>query len=435
MNPLKALIAMKYLGFFLCFLFLGVPVIFALLLSCGIDLALNNQTRFYAMLMQRWISGIDNFPIMALPLFILAGEVMNAGGITLRIVRFAETLVGHFRGGLSYVCVLSSVILSGGSGSAVADASAMGSMLIPPMEKMGYPRAFSASVVAASGILAPIIPPSTLMIVFSFSQNVSVAAMFIGGVVPGLMLAGAIMLAIAYKARQGVFPPVKPRASARERFDAFRAGLLPIGTPVILMACIIGGLTTPTEAAAIAVVYATVVGMFYTKELTFKGLTQVIGSATYGAAKILIIVGVAMAFASVVSLRQTPQMVSELVIQITDNPHILFLIVNVLLLVVGCVIDATPAILILAPILAPAMHEVGIHPIHFGVVMVVNLAIGLLTPPMGMVLFVTSGISRLSITTIAHAMAPIFVGLITVLLLITFFPVLVLGLPEFMGLI
>lgn len=433
MSPLKAIITMKYLGFFLTFLFLGVPVIFALLLSAGIDLALHNQTRFYAMLMQRWVSGIDSFPIMALPLFILAGELMNSGGVTLRIVRFAETLVGHLRGGLGYVCVLSSVVLSGGSGSAVADASALGSMLIPPMQKMGYPRPLSAAIVASSGILAPIIPPSTLMIVYSFSQNVSVAAMFIGGVVPGLMLAGALMAAIAYKARQGVFPPVKLKATARQRIDAFTQGLLPIGTPVILMGCIIGGFTTPTEAAAIAAVYALFVGMFYTREITMKTLPGIIGTATYAAAKILIIVGVAMAFASVVSLRQTPQMVGNLIIQLTDNPYILLLLINFLLLGVGCIIDATPAIMILAPIISPVMVKLGIDPVHFGVVMVFNLSIGLLTPPMGMVLFVTAGISRLSIMSIARALIPFFGGMIVVLLSISFFPVLVIGLPRALG--
>ncbi len=435
MKILTIMITIKYLFIFIAFLFFGVPIIYAMLLSCGIDLALNGQTRFYAMLIQRWVSGIDSFPIMALPLFIIAGDLMNAGGVTLRIVRFAETLVGHFRGGLGYVCVLSSVILSGGSGSAVADASAMGSMLIPPMEQMRYPRDFSAAIVASSGILAPVIPPSTLMIVYSFSQNVSVAAMFIGGIVPGLMMAAAIMLAIAYKARQGGFPDVRPRANWRTRGLALRKGLLPLGTPVILMACIIGGLTTPTEAAAVAAVYALLVGLFYTRELSWRQVPEVIGRSAYSAAKILIIVGVAMAFASMVSLRQTPQLISLLILQITDNPYLLLLLINVLLLFIGCVLDATPAILILAPILAPVVTKLGIHPVHFGVVMVINLAIGLLTPPMGMVLFVTSGLSRLTIVSIARALIPVFLGLVVVLLLITFFPMLILGLPGLIGLL
>ncbi|MDL2271474.1 TRAP transporter large permease [Desulfovibrio sp. OttesenSCG-928-I05] len=424
---------MFYLAFFLFFLAFGVPIVYVMLLAPGIDLAMHGQTRFFAMLIQRWVSGIDSFPLMALPFFILAGDFMSAGGVTIRMVRFAESLIGHLRAGLAHVCVLASVMLAGGSGSAVADASALGSMLIPAMNKLKYPAGFSAAVVSAAGILAPIIPPSGLMIMYAFIQNVSVAAMFAGGIIPGLLMAGAMMAVIALKARTGIFPPPKPRAPLTEVWASFRQAILPMGTPIILLGGILGGIMTPTEAAGIAAAYALLLGLFYTKEIKFADLPRLFSGAAFASAKILLLVGAAVAFASVVSLRQTPQMMGAFLVSITDDPLLLFFIINLFLLGVGCIMDAGPTILILAPILAPVMTSVGVDPVHFAVVMVINLTIGLITPPMGLVLFVTAGISRLGIDVITRNIIGLFLANVGVVFLITYFPQLVLWLPTVTG--
>lgn len=423
-----------YLVFFLFFLVIGVPIVFVMLLAPGLDLYINNQTNFFNMLIQRWVSGIDSFPLMALPFFILAGDFMAAGGVTMRIVRFAESLIGHFRAGLAHVCVLSSVMLSGGSGSAVADASALGAMLIPAMNKLKYPKAFSAAVVASAGILAPIIPPSGIMIIYAFIQNVSVAAMFAGGIIPGLMLALGMMTVIMIKARSGIFPDPKPKANMQEIGLSFRRAILPLGTPVILLGGILGGLMTPTEAAGIAAGYSLLLGLFYTREIKYKDLPKLFSNAALASAKILLLVGAAVAFASIVSLRQTPQMVSNTLISITDNPYLLFFIINIFLLLVGCIMDAGPAILILAPILAPVVTKLGIDPVHFAVVMCINLTIGLITPPMGLVLFVMAGISRQGMDNLTKGILPLLTANIIVLFLITFIPGLVLWIPTLTGL-
>lgn len=436
MNIIAKIAALKlfYLVYFLGFILLGMPIVYVLLLAPGLDLFQHGQKAFFPLLMQRWWSGIDSFALMALPFFVLAGDLMSAGGVTVRIVRFAETLIGHKRGGLGHVCILSSVMLAGGSGSAVADASALGGMLIPAMRRMRYPDAISAAIIASAGILAPIIPPSGLMIMYAFVQNCSVAAMFAGGIIPGLMIAGGLMLVIAIRARSGVFPDAKPRASAKERWDATKKAILPLGTPVILMGGILGGIMTATEAAAIAALYALVLGVFYTREIKPSMLPKIFTQSAIASAKILLIVGAAVAFASVVSLRQTPSMLGNALVEVTSNPAILFFLINLTLLVVGCIMDAGPTILILGPILAPAMASVGIDPVHFGVVMVCNLTIGLVTPPMGLVLFVTQGISGVKMDEMVKEMLPFFGIMFFVLMLISYFPQLVLFLPKAWGL-
>ena len=282
--------------------------------------------------------------------------------------------------------------------------------------------------------MAPIIPPSGIMIIYAFIQNVSVAAMFAGGIVPGLMLAGGMMTVIAMKAKTGIFPEPKSRANRREVFASFRRAILPLGTPVILLGGILGGLMTPTEAAGIAAGYSLLLGLFYTKEIKYKDLPRLFSGAAFASAKILLLVGAAVAFASIVSLRQTPQMVSGVLVSITQNKYILFFIINIFLLLVGCVMDAGPAILILAPILAPVMIKVGIDPVHFAVVMCINMTIGLITPPMGLVLFVMSGISHLGMEQLTKGIFPLLVSNVMVLFLISYIPGLVLWLPMMTGL-
>lgn len=425
--------AFAYLWIFVGLLFIGMPIVFVMLIAPGISMLLEGREVFLNLLFQRLFAGIDSFPLMALPFFILAGELMTHGGVTARIVRFAETLIGHRKAGLGQVSVASSLMLAGGSGSAVADASALGSVMIPAMKKSGYTNRFSASITAASAVIASIIPPSGLFILYAFIMNVSVAGMFAGGVVPGILIGIGLMITIAVLTRFREFPPALPKASAREKWDAFVSALLPLMTPVILIGGIIGGIFTPTEGAAIAAFYALILGLFVTREIKLKDLAPIFGKAALSSAVILLLVGSAVAFASLISLKGTAQLVSGFVLNITDNPHLLFFLVVVFLLVVGTIMDAGPAILILGPILAPVMVGVGVDPIHFAVVMSITLIMGLITPPLGLVLFVVSSISRESIESIAREMLPLFLVEVAILFALVYIPDLVLALPRAMG--
>ncbi|SKA34651.1 TRAP transporter large permease [Consotaella salsifontis] len=422
-----------YIWFFAGFLIIGMPMVYMMLLAPGIALYLEGKEVFLNLLFQRLFAGIDSFPLMALPFFILAGEMMTAGGVTQRMVNFANALIGHLRGGLAHVTVCSAVMLAGGCGSAVADASALGSIMIPAMRKSGYSARFSSAVVAASAVIVSIIPPSGIFILYAFIMNVSVAAMFAGGVIAGLLIAIALMIVIAIRAHFEKMPRADKRASMAVVLKTGREAFLPLMTPVILIGGIIGGVFTPTEAAAIAAVYSMILGLFYTKEIKFSGLPGIFARTALSSAVILMLVGAAVSFASVVSLKGTPQLVSSFVLSITSDPYLLFFLINVLLLIVGMLMDAGPAILILAPILAPVMTHLGIDPVHFAVVMSINMIIGLITPPMGLVLFVISGISRERVEAISLQLLPFLFAELCVLALITYVPDLVLMLPRALG--
>lgn len=422
-----------FLWLFLGLLLLGAPMFYLMLAAPGIALSVEGKDVFLNLLMQRLYSGIDSFPLMALPFFILAGEMMTAGGVTRRMADFANSFVGHFRGGMAHVAVCSSVMLAGGCGSAVADASALGSLLIPAMREQGYTNRYSSAVIAASAVIVSIIPPSGLFILYAFIMNESIAAMFAGGIIPGLLIAGALMATIAIRAPGQNLPVSGKKPSIKEIVRTGKRAFLPLMTPVILIGGIVGGFFTPTEAAAIAAFYSMILGLFYTKEVKWSALPRIFSKTALSSAVILMLVGAAVAFASVISLKGTPQMVTQLVLALTDNVYLMFFIINVLLLGVGCLVDAGPAILMLAPILAPVMIGLGIHPVHFGLVMSINMIIGLITPPMGLVLFVVSGISREKVESIAKEMMPLFFAELGVLFFITYVPETCLWLPRLMG--
>jgi tripartite ATP-independent transporter DctM subunit len=425
--------ALLFLWLFLGLLVLGAPMFYLMLAAPGIALSIEGKDVFLNLLMQRLYSGIDSFPLMALPFFILAGELMTAGGVTKRMADFANSFVGHLRGGLAHVAVCSSVMLAGGCGSAVADASALGSLLIPAMKEQGYSGRYSSAVIAASAVIVSIIPPSGLFILYAFIMNESIAAMFAGGIIPGLLIATALMTTIAIRAPSQNLPVSGKSPTFKEVLRTGKRAFLPLLTPIILIGGIVGGFFTPTEAAAIAAFYSLILGVFYTKEVKVKDLGRIFSKTALSSAVILMLVGAAVAFASVISLKGTPQMVTELVLALTDNVYMMFFIINILLLGVGCLVDAGPAILMLAPILAPVMIGLGVHPVHFGLVMSINLIIGLITPPMGLVLFVVSGISREKVEGIAREMMPLFFAELGVLFVITFVPETCLFIPRLMG--
>jgi TRAP-type transport system large permease protein len=422
-----------FLPLFLIFLLLGLPVVFGLLAAPALLLWLNGQERDIVLLYRNVYEGMNSFPLMAIPFFMLAGELMNRGGISARIVGFAQAMVGHFRGGLAQVNVVDSMLFAGISGSAVADVSALGSIIIPQMEKKGYPKPFAAAITAASAIIGPIIPPSGIMIIYAYVMGESVAALFLAGVVPGILIGIALMITIKLMANRYNLPDALPRASWAEAGRAAGAAFWPLMTPVLLMGGILSGVFTPTEAAAVAVGYSFIISIFILRTITWRDVPGVLTRAGITSSVVMLLVGAAMAFKTVAALAHTPELLASTLLGITENPLILLLLVNLLLFIVGMFLDAGPAIIILGPILAPIFTSLGVDPVHFAIVMTVNLTIGLLTPPMGLVLFATSAVSGLRVETISRAVVPFLIVEFAVVLLITFVPAIPLTLPRLLG--
>ncbi|MGF1474956.1 MAG: TRAP transporter large permease [Geminicoccaceae bacterium] len=425
------------LWFFWLFLLLlgcGVPVFFVLLLAPGISLFIAGQTQFYAQILSRLYNGMYSFPLMAIPFFILAGELMNSGGITLSLVRFAQSLIGHVRGGLAQVNILTSILFAGLSGSAVADTSALGSMLIPAMEKQGYSRKFSAAVTAASSVIGPIIPPSGIMIIYAFIiKEVSPAALFAAGIVPGLLVGFGLMLMTSYIARKRDYPVASRRATWGETAGTFKGAFLPLLTPIIILGGILAGIFTPTEAAGVAAFYALILSVFVLRTVTFAELPQVFYRAAVSSGVIMLLVGAAVAFAWVVTVSGAPRQITAFILGISENPYLLLFLINIMLLFIGMFLDAGPAILILGPILSPIMAQLGVHPLHFAIIMCVNVTVGLATPPMGLELFTAASISKEKVEAIARELLPFLAIEIAVIFLLTYVPALSMTVPRLLG--
>ena len=411
----------------------GLPIAFALMIAPGISLFFDGQQSMFPMLLMRMYNGMDSFPLMAIPYFILAGEVMNRGGITTRLVRLSQALIGHLRGGLAHVNILSSILFAGLSGSAVADTSAIGSMLIPAMEKNGYTKRFSAAVTAASSVIGPIIPPSGIMIIYAFVMNVSVAGLFAAGLVPGLMVGFSLMGMTVYLSKKRNYPVASQRASYNELFISFKGAILPLLTPIIILGGILAGIFTPTEAAAIAAGYAILISVFVLRTLKFKDIPKVLFNAALSSGMILFLVGASTAFATLVSLTGTAPKAMEIMNSISQNPLVLLFLVNLLLFFVGMFLDAGPAILILGPVLGPTFIGLGVDPLHFAIIMCVNVTVGLATPPMGLILFVAAGLSDEPVEKIAWEMLPFLAIEVIVIFLITFVEAIPMTLPRLLG--
>ena len=424
-----------FLPVFLVFLMLGLPVFFCLLAAPGLLLLLNGQASDLVLLYRNTYNGMDSFPLMAIPFFLLAGEMMNRGGITLRLVEFSQALVGHFRAGLAQVNVLSSMLFAGLSGSAVADTSALGSMLIPAMEREGYTRRFAAAVTAASSVIGPIIPPSGIMIIYAYVMEQSVAALFLAGIVPGILVGLGLMLVNNAMARRNpaAFPGLHRRATWGEKGTASLKAFFPLLTPVIILGGILGGAFTPTEASAVAVAYAALVSLFILREMTWRDLPGVLNRSALMASVVLLLVGAALAFKTVVALSHAPEAMAAFILALSDNPLVLLFLINMLLFVVGMFLDAGPAIIILGPILGPIFVALGVDPVHFAIIMSVNLTVGLATPPMGLVLFVASSVSGERVETISRAILPFLAVEVAVIFLITYVPAISLAVPRFFG--
>ena len=424
-----------FLPAFLLFLMLGLPVFFGLLAAPGVLLWLNGQPRDLALLYRNVYNGMDSFPLMAIPFFMLAGVLMNRGGITARLVEFAQSIMGHFRGGLAHVNILSSMLFAGLSGSAVADTSAIGSMLIPAMVKNGYTRKFSAAITAASSVIGPIIPPSGIMIIYSYVMGESVAALFLAGIIPGILVGVGLMLMTWVMAHRYDFPVATKRSTWSERGNASIKAFFPLLTPVIILGGILGGIFTPTEASAVAVAYSLIISLFILKSMTVRDLPKVLTEAAMVSSVVLLLVGAAMAFKTVVSLSHAPEILAAWIMSLSENPLILLFLINLLLFLVGMFLDAGPAIIILGPILGPIFIDLGIHPVHFAIIMSVNLTVGLATPPMGLVLFVASSVSGESMESISKAILPFLAIEVVVIFMITYIPAISLAIPRHFGFI
>jgi len=417
------------LVFFIC-MFLGVPIAFCLGITAAVSLLiLDMPLRVVA---QRIFTGIDSFPLMAVPFFVLAGDLMNVGGTTIRLVRFANALVGWIRGGLAHTTIVSSMFLSGISGSAVADASAIGGILIPGMNKEGYDVDFSAAVVASASTMGPIIPPSILMVIYGVTTGVSIGALFAAGFVPGVIIGGCLM-AVAYGiARKRNYPKLK-RMSFAEFIAAFREAIFALIAPVIILGGILLGVFTPTEAAVVAVAYAFFVGVFIFRELRMAEIPQILVQSGITTSILLLVIGTANILAWVLSAEQIPQKIAEMMLGVSKDPYFILFLINLFLLVVGMFMEGGAAIIILAPVLAQVAQAVGLHPLHFGFVMVLNLTLGLLTPPLGVCLFVACGIARISLETLVKAIYPFLIVEIGVLFLCSYLPAVVLWIPRLVG--
>lgn len=406
---------------------LGMPLFISMGFSCLMYLWANGE--ILLSIPQRLTASANSFPLLAAPFFMLTGMAMNSAGITKRIYDFCECLAGRFRGGLAHVNVIGSVIFAGMSGSAVADAAGLGTIEIKAMTDEGYPLAFSAAVTAASATIGPIIPPSVPLLIYGVIADVSIGRLFAGGFIPGFLMAAALMVQIRWMAQKRGFGS-HPAPTLREFVTKSRKAFLSLMTPVILFGGMMAGVFTPTEAAFAAAAYALVLGLFVYRELSWRDLPKIFLDTVETNAVVLMLVMTASLFGWVLARAQVPQQLGAWILGTTQNPLVILLLINGFLLIVGCFMEALAALIILIPVFMPVIKAVGIDPVHFGLVVVLNLMIGTLTPPVGIVLFVVSRVAKLPFEEVARATAPFLVPLIVVLLLITIFPELVLFLPR-----
>lgn len=413
---------------------LGFPVAFAMGLSSVI--AMRDVGIPMEVAIQRIVSSLNSFPLMAIPFFILAGNLMEHSGISQRLINFANALVGKMTGGLAIVSVMTAMFFAAISGSSAATVAAVGGILIPAMVKRGFPKPFATSVQAASGELGVIIPPSIPMIIFALSAGVSISIgdLFMAGVLPGVLIASSLMLLIFFISKKNGYGKnieVNDKLVLHEsKFTAFRKAILPLLMPIIILGGIYSGIFTPTEAAAVAVAYAFVIGAFVYRSLDRINIATALRSSVISTSIIMIIIGNAGLFGWILTAERVPDQVAEFFLSISDSPIVYLLLINVLLLLVGMFLETGAAIVILAPILTPVAVTFGIDPLHFGIIMIVNLAVGMLTPPIGVNLFVASSIAGLRIEHLIKPLIPFYLVLLVDILLISYLPAISLWLPN-----
>lgn len=411
------------------FIAIGLPIAVAMGLTTLLGILVFGDPVMLEVISQRIYGGTTSFPLLAIPFFILAGNLMNTGGMTERIFRFAHTLVGHMKGGLGQVNVVGSMVFSGMSGSALADAMGLGAVEVKAMREKGYEAPFAAAVSAASATIGPVIPPSIPLVLFGSMTGTSVGALFLGGVVPGFLMGFAMMVVVSIIAHRRNYPS-EPRTTFLVALRGLFDGLAAIVSPAIIMGGILFGFFTPTEASVVACVYAAALGTFVYGELKFSHIPGLLLDTVKQTAQVMWIVGVAGLFGWFLILQRVPDAVIEWMTTFSDNKWVLLTIINLILLFLGCFMEGLAIMLLTVPILYPVIVKLGIDPVHFGVLMTLNLMIGLLTPPVGMVLYAMSSVARVSIAALTKELWPFMVSIFVVLIAITYYPPLVTWLPD-----
>lgn len=416
---------------FAVFILIGVPVAFSLGAAATVYLIIDGVS--LGLIATRLFTGLDSFTFMAIPFFILAGELMNSSGITKRLVNFTSVFVGRLRGGLGHVSVVTSMFFGGVTGSAIADCSAVGTMMIPAMKEKGYDEEFAAGLIASAAIMGPIIPPSIPFVVYALLSSTSVAALFLGGIVPGVMIAIGLMIVTYIIATKRDFPRGERVKSVRQLLKAIADGFIPLLMPFIILGGIIGGIFTATEASAVAVVYGLVVGLFVYRDLPLAAIKKALVGTAKTTGIVFLVIACSNVFNWMLVVEQVPQAMATFVSGIIHSKWLLLLAINIILLIVGTFMEGTAAMIILVPILLKITAVYGIHPVFLGIVVVVNLMIGLLTPPVGLLLYVVCGMTKLSLERVVRGVLP-FLGVeIIVLFIITYVEPLSMFLPRLFG--
>jgi len=418
---------------FVFFVVSGMPLVFAMGLSTIPYWIMSGFS--FGMVVDTMFSGMNSFVLLAIPLFIFAGNVMNKASITNNIMDFSNLIVGRFRGGLAYVNVLASMFFGGCTGSAISDVAGLGTIEIPAMLKNGYEEDFSAAVTVSSSLQGPLIPPSIPMVIYASVAGVSTGALLLGGLIPGILLGVSNMVVIYFIAKKRKYPKSAEIYNFKKVSKIITQALPALFTPVVLIGGIVSGIFTPTEAAAIAVFYAIIIGSIVYKGLNINGIYRICGDVAKKTGALILLAGSATLFGRVLALERAPQMIVLGIKSITTNPILVLLIINIILLIWGMLMDTLPALLILAPIFSPLVTSLGVNPIHFGVIMVFNLMIGLMTPPYGLCLFTATQICNSSLEEISKAALPFLIINISVLFLITYVPEIVLFIPRIAGLV
>ena len=431
---------------FFALLLLGTPIGFALGITAVLSLAkmggvehlptlLNpgSDVFIFKMVSQRFYAGLDMFTLMAMPFFIFAGSIMNKSGITHRLVKFSNTLVGHLRGGLAHANIVASIFFSGMTGAAVSDTAAIGTMLIPAMVEDGYDKDFSAAVTAASSIIGPTIPPSNMMVIYGSLMSVSIAGLFAAGFVPGLLIALFLMILSGFISKRRGYPK-SSRSSLKQILVAAKEAILPLLMPIIILGGILTGIFTPTEAAAVAVGYAFIIGFFVLRTLKLRDIPDLLYQTGKTTGVVFLIIGSASILGWVLTMERVPEAVAAGFLSVSSNPKIILLLILILMLIVGMFMDIAAALIILGPILHPiAVNNLGMNPIHFGIIMVLSLNLALMTPPVGACLFVACNISKLSLEALTKAIWPFIVVEVIALFIIAYWADLVLFFPRLAG--
>lgn len=419
---------------FLLFLLFGVPIFIALLLSSFFGFLYLGDYSLFRIMVQQFFGGMDVFTLLAIPLFIMTGNLMNRTGITDKLLDFSRVLVGHLRGGLGHVNVVASIIFAGISGSAAADTSAIGSILIPAMAKEGYDRPYAAGITAGSSLIGPIIPPSIFMVLYGSMTNQSIGGLFVAGIIPGLILGIAFMIMNYYYARKYDYPVSNEKAGVIKILKTAWQSIIALIAPIIIIGGIITGVVTPTEAGAVAVFYTAIVGFFITKKLSIKDFIKSLNETVRNTSVVFVIMGSASVFSWLLKWEQVPQKFAGALLSLTTNNTVLLIILSAMIFVIGMFMEEIAALILLTPVVAPVAMLAGIDPFHFGIIMTLNITIALITPPMGACVYIVSAVGKVKLETLFRRIWPFVAVAMAVLFIIILFPALVTTLPRLFNL-